>query len=260
MGVSVGGKIVTDGLLMHFDAANKKSYPGSGDAWLNLAPYPNRSGSFDCAEGVSPVVANGYASFTGVDATYSRIIIGTGPNNDIDEITELTEYVTVDMWLRLKTPLTGDGQAKFICGWLTAYSVQVSDDQLGFTGAGQTNQIYGIGNASELGLFNNWKHYCFVMVNTNVDYYPSNLKSSHKIYINGQSQVLSDQNGIVGETFFRFNSSTNCFFGFPSRHAESGASFTLNSDIAIVKVYTRELTQAEVLQNFNAHKGRFNIY
>ena len=254
MSVSVGGKIVTDGLLMHFDAANKRSYPGSGTNWFNLAPYPNRSGSFINA---SPVVANGYASFTGVDDPLSpRVIIGTNTSNDIEEIDELTEYVTVDMWLKLKTPLTGDSSAKYICGWNTAYAVQVSGDELGFTGAGETVEIYGIGNASELGLFNNWKHYCFVMLDSR----NGPTISDHKIYINGQSQVLSAQNGIVDQTYFRLNSGTATLFGFPSRNFSGGDNATLNSDIAIVKVYTRQLSQAEVTQNFNAHKGRFNIY
>jgi len=254
MSISIGGKIVTDGLLMHFDAANKRSYPGSGTNWLNLAPYPNRTGSF--LGDSPPAVANGYASFTGVDATFSRVVIGTTTDNSIDEITETTEYVTVDMWLKLKTPLTGDGSAKYICGWLTSYAVQVSGNELGFTGAGQTNEIYGIGNASELGLFNNWKHYCFVMLDSR----NGPAISDHKIYINGESQALSAQNGVVSQTYFRFNAGTNCYFGFPSRQAAGGDAATLNSDIAIVKVYTRQLSQAEVTQNFNAHKGRFNIY
>lgn len=255
MSISIGGKIVTDGLLMHFDAANGRSYPGSGTDWFNLAPYPNRSGSF---VGASPAVANGYASFTGVDATYSRVIIGTNTNNDIEEINQLTEYVTVDMWLKLKTPLTDDGSAKYICGWGTAYAVQVrdQDNMLGFTGAGQTNEIYGIGNVSELGLFNNWKHYCFVMLDNRNG---PNI-NDHKIYINGESQALSAQIDTVNSTYFRLNSGTSTLFGFPSRNYTNGQLATLNSDIAIVKVYTRELSQAEVTQNFNAHKGRFNIY
>jgi hypothetical protein len=255
MGVSVGGKIVTDGLLVHLDAANKRSYPGSGDAWLNLAPYPDRSGSF--ADGVPPVVANGYASFTGVDSPQSpRVLVGANFGSQILEISELTEYVTVDMWLKLKTALTADDDAKYICGWNTAYAVQVNGDALGYTGAAQTNEIYGIGNASELGLFNNWKHYCFVMLDSR----NGPTISDHKIYINGQSQVLSAQNGTVTQAYFKLNPFTSCLFGFPSRNFTGGASATLNSDIAIVKVYTRQLSQAEVLQNFNAHKGRFNIY
>ena len=36
MGFSRGPKIATDGLVMYVDAANPKSYPGSGTAWYDL--------------------------------------------------------------------------------------------------------------------------------------------------------------------------------------------------------------------------------
>jgi hypothetical protein len=65
MSVSIGGKIVTDGLVIHYDALNGKSYPGSGTTWYDLTPY-NNTGSLN--NGNNPVtISNGYASFTGTD-------------------------------------------------------------------------------------------------------------------------------------------------------------------------------------------------
>jgi hypothetical protein len=37
MGTQGGPGIVTDGLVLSLDAANKKSYPGSGTAWTDLS-------------------------------------------------------------------------------------------------------------------------------------------------------------------------------------------------------------------------------
>ena len=37
MGFSRGPKIVTDGLVLALDAANSKSYPGSGTTWNDLS-------------------------------------------------------------------------------------------------------------------------------------------------------------------------------------------------------------------------------
>ena len=34
-------RIVTDGLVVHYDAANTKSYPGSGTAWKDLSGKGN---------------------------------------------------------------------------------------------------------------------------------------------------------------------------------------------------------------------------
>ena len=43
MGIARGPKIVTSGLLLALDAADKNSYPGSGTTWRNLA-----SNNFNC--------------------------------------------------------------------------------------------------------------------------------------------------------------------------------------------------------------------
>ena len=37
MGIAYNTSIVRDGLVLHLDAANKKSYPGSGTVWSDLS-------------------------------------------------------------------------------------------------------------------------------------------------------------------------------------------------------------------------------
>ena len=250
MSISIGGKIVTDGLVIHLDALNPRSYPGSGTNWIDLTPY-NNTGSF---LNVTPSVTNGYASFTGEDDT-SRVLI-----DNINEINVATEYVTVDMWARINNPpsFPGDTTSTIICGFGggSAYSVQIraSNDALGFTSG--TTDVYGIDTVTELGLLDNWIHYCFVMVDT--DNFPSNTLNDQKIYINSQPQSLSQIVNTTGVTRFSFTSDS--LFGFPGRAFTNGGLVLTSMDIALVKIYNRELTQAEVTQNFNAHKGRFNIY
>lgn len=41
MSVKGGPKIITDGLLLYLDAANEKSYPGSGTIWNDLSGNGN---------------------------------------------------------------------------------------------------------------------------------------------------------------------------------------------------------------------------
>jgi hypothetical protein len=250
MSISIGGKIVTDGLVIHLDALNPRSYPGSGTDWIDLTLY-NNTGSF---LNITPTVANGYASFTGENDT-SRVFI-----DNINEITSTTYYVTVDMWARINNPpsFPGDTSATMLCGFgdQSSYSVQIraANDFLGFTTG--TTDIYGIDTVTELGLLDNWKHYCFVMIDTE---HTALTEDDQKIYINGQSQVLSQQVNTFGSSYFSLNQ-PNSSFGFPGRAYTNGGIVLTNMDIALVKVYNRELTQAEVTQNFNAHKGRFNIY
>lgn len=39
MGINYSPKIVTDGLVLYLDAANPKSYPGTGTTWYDLSGY-----------------------------------------------------------------------------------------------------------------------------------------------------------------------------------------------------------------------------
>ena len=41
MGINYSPKIVTDGLVLYLDAANPKSYPGTGTTWYDLSGYGN---------------------------------------------------------------------------------------------------------------------------------------------------------------------------------------------------------------------------
>jgi hypothetical protein len=38
-----------------------------------------------------------------------------------------------------------------------------------------------------------------------------------------------------------------------------GKAYYYNGNLAICRVYNKELTSAEVLQNYNATKGRYNL-
>jgi hypothetical protein len=255
MSISIGGKIVTNGLAIHYDALNGKSYPGSGTTWNDLTPYANNG---DLNSPTPVTIANGYATFIETDnTTYANI-------NSIGEINNTTEYATVDMWVKLKPPSVTSGVVSgFIFGW-NAYCIQARYDDgellyIGFTTT--TNDIYGLANPtlSSLNLINNWKHYSFVMG----DYVTYSVpQASQKMYINGVLQSpLSSQSDTPENTNFRgFSGGATSNARFPGNRFTGGQNLLLNMDVALVKIYNRELTQAEVTQNFNAHKGRFNIY
>ncbi len=255
MSISIGGKIVTDGLIIHLDALNGKSYPGSGTTWNDLTPYAN-NGSLDAAN--NPVIiANGYASFKadgdGSDNRYMTV-------NSIGEINNTTEYMTVDMWAKIPSNLgNSDSSNSFIFGFQSLYGVSFEEGsgnptgKFGFT----TNSadILGINDIAYItsSLLNKWVHYSFVACDELI---PS---SSQKIYINSVPLVLSQVDGSDAFSNRKFGDASvgNMAFG-TRRNAASIRAVTY--DAALIKVYNRELSQAEITQNFNAHKGRFNIY
>jgi len=255
MSISIGGKIVTDGLVMHYDALNKRSYPGSGTTWYDLTPYDN-TGSLD--DGNNPVtITNGYASFVADQA---------GGNNrfmfadDIVGINTTTQYATVDMWAKVPSNLGNSSTGNpYLFGFSVYYGVSFEEGggsplgQFGFT----TNNadIYGIDDLSYIqnNLLDKWVHYSFVACTGSI------AVSNQKIYINSVPLSLSPVHGSDTPNFRKFTDTSTGDMAFGTRR-ENSSGRTITYDAALIKVYNRELTQSEVTQNFNAHKGRFNIY
>jgi len=248
MSISISGEIVTNGLVIHLDALNNRSYPGSGTSWIDLTPY-NNTGDLDVAD--SPVIIqNGYASFVadraGSNSQYMSI-------SSISEISSLTNYVTVDMWAKMPSNLGNNNTANSYIFGFSTYGVSFRegsgnyDGDFGFTTI--NSDVFGISDVPYItgSLVNKWNHYSFVMCSSSIS------SGSQKIYINSTPLVLSQVNGSEGSRQFTNNLS------FGTRGSNPGDRCT-TYEAALIKVYNRELSQAEVTQNFNAHKGRFNIY
>lgn len=97
MGVAYNPKIVTDGLVLLLDAANSKSYPGTGNTWfdlsaskkndtLNGATYSNGTINFD---GISN---SSYAYLTGVP-NFSAITISAWYYSNISTSSALISHL-----------------------------------------------------------------------------------------------------------------------------------------------------------------------
>ena len=77
--------------------------------------------------------------------------------------------------------------------------------------------------------------------------------SSGKNYQNGVlKSTLSDTGNPTTSITSNTSAKIATFWGL-------AGSFRFTGKIACVQFYTKELTEAEVLQNFNAQKGRFGL-
>ena len=225
MSLSHSPRIVNSGLVLCLDAANLKSYSGSGNTWTDL------SGS-----GNNGTLTNGptYSSAN------SGVIIFDGTNDYVSGAntasTDLTVDMTIEVWFKLnatagdwvRTFGKGDSTNRTYGLWynVAAGSFLYQRYGGGYPGAFYTSTV-NIGQ---------WYH----MVGTSSG-------SSHVLYLNGVSvatstaatPVLSSAEGyrIGAATFHTFH----------------------NGPIAAVRLYNRGLTNAEVLQNYNALRGRYGI-
>ena len=223
----ISNSLVIDGLVLYFDASNSISYPGSGTTWYDLSGNGNNATLYN---GV------GYSSSNGGSLVFDGI-------NDYADFfaPNISSTVTIEMWCKLGS-LADD---QMMLSW-KAYDVYFR------SGMGYNtfqSDVYGIPNASPSfsNLLNNWVHYVYVM-RSDVPY------TNNKIYFNSVnqnlSQVLSYENG----------SNRNFNSGYGRISGTSNASgYYINMNCGYFRVYNRELTSSEVLQNFAVSKSRFGL-
>ena len=212
MGFYRGPSIVKDGLVLYLDAANPKSYPGSGTTWSDLSGNSNtgtliNGPTFDSG-------SNGCIVFDGVNDYVTGSMVNFGSNNSFTTIT----------WFN--APQTSNEQ----------HLTNISSTQLYI----RSNKIGTSNYGSLLGgtiLPNKW----YMVVCT------KDTSNNGVIYVNGDYTVAGTLPAISSISKYVIGN----FVG--------GGSYFFGGNIAISQIYNRALTAAEVKQNYNATKSRFNL-
>ena len=215
MSLTVYQPIVTDGLVLCLDAANTKSYPGSGTTWTdtiggNVGTLTNGP-TFNSANG-------GYIAFDGTDdytsfSSYSQPAYSTS--------TSFTWYVWVYPLENSNDVVIGNRGTDSNFTKLTTNKFEYFNDN--------------VGGAMTL---NEWQNICITKNGTSFTYYK-----------NGSSTAT--------ETSTITKTSTDFFVGGDPRPGSTAECS--NCRIAAVLVYNKALTAAEVLQNYNVYKKRYNL-
>jgi hypothetical protein len=226
--------IVTSGLALNVDAGFVGSYPTINTTWYDLS---GNSSNGTLTNGISfSSSGSGYTGgstllFDGID----DIVPFYAPN--------ITTIATVEMWCKIGSDYSG----KMFMGW-AYYDVWCNGGAIGYnTGNGD---VYGISQTTvnSLGIVNQWAHYIFEF-RSDVPY------TNNKIYINGVNQSLSQQYSSEASGNRGLNSGNGYIASW------GGGGYNMPMDCAVFRVYNRALTQAEVTQNYNALKGRYqNFY
>jgi hypothetical protein len=221
--------IITNGLVLCLDAANTKSYPGSGTTWTDL------SGRGSIGELVNSPIYNssngGYFQFVTDD--YIKI-----PNNTALD----TQTPTVEVWV--KTNATTQSGFWFEKGQVnTQYSLFQEGTVI------QWRQYLSTGPT-----LTNLSTTTATYMNTSSWYQVvgTYISGSRKLYINGVLVNSDSQTGLINTD--ANGMSIGVYGGY------SGArGYYYNGNLAICRVYNRVLTASEIQQNFNALRGRFGI-
>ncbi len=224
MALAHSPSIVTNGLVLCVDAGNPRSYSGSGTQWNDAT-----SSGFNFTLTNGPVYSSsnlGSFTFDGVN-DFASASDNTALN---------TQTPTVEVWV--KTNATTQNGFWFEKG-------TVNSQYALFQEGGLIQWRMNIGGVTNLSTttasFMNTSNW-FQVVGT----YTS---GSRILYINGV-QVNSDaQTGTIS------TNSSGMFIGAYG----TGTGYFYNGALSICRVYNRVLSAAEVLQNFNAARGRYGI-
>ena len=217
-------RIVTDGLILALDAANTKSYPGSGTTWFDLS-----GNGYNFSLLNSPSYSNGFFSFDGTNqyATLTNANLYLPP----------TAIRTIEIWTRIIAfPVFTGGLFSGQRNSTGSLEVSPSGKFIWRWDDGNT------GNSNTTLLLNEWNHITIVLNNYFATY-----------YYNGQLDKAATQN-----TDLASSQVTTWSIGRQNRNF-SGNFYYLNCDVSTARQYNRELTAAEILQNYNATKGRYGL-
>lgn len=226
MGLSHSPRIVTNGLMMCLDAANVKSYPGSGTAFNDLSGL-GRSGTLTNG----PTFSNNSIVFDGTD---DHVNCGTSS-------VAFTGDISVFAWIY---------PTSFTSTFTLIISKWFSPDASDFHFALRSNigdgtnirlNLFTTSNSDLYGsttfLINNWYHVGFTLVNGGLlTFYKNGIADGTT---SGVSRTPQSSSLLIADA--------------------RGPTYNFTGRIPQVSMYNRALSAAEVSQNFNALRGRYGI-
>ena len=221
-------KIVTDGLVLAVDAANKKSYPGSGTVWYDLSGN-NTNGTLTNG----PVFDSGNAGTIDFDGTNDYISF---PSNIFSTLTSITiscwfYWTNLERWTRI----FDFGASTSVYMFLTPRS-SLNRPRFTIRAPSLSEQIINAPSAISTNVWSN------IVITLN--------GTTGIMYMDG----VSIQSNSISSTPDDLGNTTNNWIG---KSQFSDPYYTGN--IANVTIYNKALSAAEVLQNYNAVKTRFGL-
>ena len=232
MAIFYNPRTITDGLVLCLDAGNTKSYPGSGTTWTDLSGNGNNG-----------TLTNGptYNSENGgsivLDGTNDVVVV---PHNSSQNPTEITicSWVNPTDLLNLSAKNPNFIGKSGNSGYRMRINGGFGDASIGsilFLDRGGTNLII---TSDELVFSGSW----YFIVGTG-------SASGLKIYLNGTLQASNTT------SFGGFNATGDLAIG--AENSTLSFSEQFYGKISQTLLYNRELTAAEIQQNFNATRSRY---
>ena len=236
--------IVTANLVFNMDAGNLASYPGSGTTWRDIT-----SGlSFTLTNGPTYSTSNGgYFTFVAASSQYAQ---------STTSLPSMSNF-TIEAWHYFTNVNTGVGAAIVTEVYDASLNSSLNYVIPGIGGAGST--ISGNKIACTSFISPNWQPpnvsgYTLPTSNAWYQIVGTYDGSNFKTYVNTTLQVT---NAYSGTAPFSGGQGINLMKRW-DKNASPGNAFW-GGRLAIVRMYSTALTQAQITTNYNANKARFGL-
>lgn len=226
MALSHSPSIVTNGLVLCLDAANPKSYPGTGTAWNDLSGN-NRNGTLTNGPTYSSL-SNGYFTFDGTND-----FVQCSGSVTVTAATFIT-------WIRRNGNQGASDGILFSRGTgsnVTGMNFSASSNQLGYHWNAAINTYTWSSGLTVPNL--TW---CMVAVSV--------TSTAATAYLCQSSEITTATNTVSHDS--------SLLDDIKIAQDDNGGRF-FNGAISAAMMYNRALTAAEIQQNFNALRGRYGI-
>lgn len=232
MGLNHSPNIVRSGLVLYLDAANVKSYPGSGTTWTDLSGNGNNG-----------TLTNG--------PTYSNVNGGIfsfdGTNDYVD--TKSIQFDRTNPFTLVANVYINAVNSQIINNENTSYrGYQLSfgtDNKISFLLRNTVSTNFIQVKSQNSFTLSTWKSFC-------ITYNGSSSASGVDLYENGRS-IPKD---VIADSLTATTISGQTTWIGQRLPATQGP---LGGNISLVQIYNRALSPAEVSQNFNALRGRYGL-
>jgi len=243
MAIGYNPTLVTSGIVLALDAANIKSYPGSGTIWYDAS---NNNNNETLTNGPTYSTANaGNITFDGIN------------DYAVMPFTTILNDCTFNFWFKATSTASYQYLLSLGNGVDSTFALHfdMNDPDLG--ASGQTMWVYWnsggtpystLSRSGTYGDFQDstWRNYCFVRNSSDV--------SVTRHYINGVERTTGVTR--AGTQTTQFGNGAGYFLNIARLHTNT---FFWAGSIAVVQIYTRALSAIEIAQNLNAYRGRFGV-
>ena len=222
--------IVREGLVFYADAANQRSWLGPDSNTVNGLIGTSTGYIFNDTSG-----SYGDNDSFNFDGTDDRIDFGNTSSRLIG-----TSPYTFSTWVKITDNDNMQTVLSTTNGSDSGYKLEINTGLSGLTNITFYNQSDTKSIRCDFSSYDSWKNIVVVRNGT----------SNNKIYVNTISQTLTVNTENLA------NPTTTFPLVIGAQYSTSYIR-NLNGDMGLVQIYNKALSEAEVKQNYNALKGRF---